>query len=435
MTFKQSLSVNLALASPLLSRFDLVLVLLDSRNATWDEMVSGFILEGKTPATHAKLMFRRSVEVLDAVVAVCLIESSMQGSALLGGINTLHTSFPENPEKEYRNQVELILTKLALPDILQVELLQLQTADSLLAPPTGDNAQPTRGEAPLLHQLHPNHESTHVPHHEEEHSGLPQSSPSQTSRSEITSSSEEHTQQLNVSAFDLFSDHFTSPTLAQPKAIVNVMDKTCPAGDLHKRPTLSEESSSPEVKITTKTCAQSSASQSTCSPGVRDQTTADVTTLNASTKQKPHAGFRKLRTSMRGLASVHELSTTVPGSLADPCSINSGLLQTARLDSPAQETSREITPRSQTANTEVTASMDNGKAEVMRECPETGSVASSISCTNLIEKLKSFVYTKSATRTSAETLQNDGKDVQNTTFEKATLSDSSSPKLKRKKTS
>nr|KAG5699161.1 hypothetical protein BaRGS_014460 [Batillaria attramentaria] len=185
----ESLSVNIALASPLLSRFDLVLVLLDSHNEDWDTVVSSYILENKDPLgdvnpqslwslermqayialvktvapritdgagqvlqayyraqrgaddrnaarttmrllqsmirlsqAHARLMFRDEVLVQDAVVAVTLMESSMQGAALLGGVNALHTAFPEDAEDEYIMQAEMVLTRLDLPELLEQEL-------------------------------------------------------------------------------------------------------------------------------------------------------------------------------------------------------------------------------------------------------------------------------------------------------------------------
>nr|XP_056712611.1 DNA helicase MCM9 [Euleptes europaea] len=186
----ESVSVNIALGSPLLSRFDLILVLLDTRNEEWDRVISSFILENKgcpsvseklwtmekmktyfcliknlqpvltdksnlilvryyqmqrqsdcrnaarttirlleslirLAEAHARLMFRDSVTVEDAVTVVSVMESSMQGGALLGGVNALHTSFPENPIEQYRMQCALILEKLELQDILCEELQRL----------------------------------------------------------------------------------------------------------------------------------------------------------------------------------------------------------------------------------------------------------------------------------------------------------------------
>jgi len=53
---------------------------------------------------HAKLMCGESVGVRDAVVAVTVMECSMQGSALLGGINILHSAFPLNADEELAHQ-------------------------------------------------------------------------------------------------------------------------------------------------------------------------------------------------------------------------------------------------------------------------------------------------------------------------------------------
>ncbi|XP_061899458.1 DNA helicase MCM9-like [Entelurus aequoreus] len=183
----QPLSVNVALASPLLSRFDLVLVLLDTRNAEWDRIISSFVLEnrglpsessvlwpiekmrayfcvirrlqpqvsteancilsryyqlqrqseGRNAArttirmleslsrlaeAHARLMFRETVTIEDAVMAVSVMESSMQGGGLLGSVNAILTSFPDDPGKQYQTQCQVLLEAMNLTHLLHKEM-------------------------------------------------------------------------------------------------------------------------------------------------------------------------------------------------------------------------------------------------------------------------------------------------------------------------
>lgn len=51
-------------------------------------------------------MCHEEVGLQDAVVAVVVMECSMQGSALLQGINILHSMFPSDADEEYSLQGE-----------------------------------------------------------------------------------------------------------------------------------------------------------------------------------------------------------------------------------------------------------------------------------------------------------------------------------------
>ncbi|KYR01834.1 MCM family protein [Tieghemostelium lacteum] len=186
----EPLSINTNLASPLLSRFDIILLLTDNQDTQWDTLVSDFILkqsiygtvdqpvkqedsfwnldmlqsyiyyvksafhptlspesqkllqtyyskqraagniknEGRTTVrlleslirlsqAHARLMFRNVVEVQDAIVAIFMIESSVESSCILSGLDAQHSIFPDDPDNDYKRLERSIRNSLGLVNI------------------------------------------------------------------------------------------------------------------------------------------------------------------------------------------------------------------------------------------------------------------------------------------------------------------------------
>ncbi|OQR87701.1 DNA replication licensing factor MCM9 [Thraustotheca clavata] len=186
------ISVNTAIASPLLSRFDIILVLLDTVQRDWDNRVSSFILDqasassvgkgnlkeeveqDRTPLwsvaklqayicyvkdsfkpslsrqamtilqryyqmqrssdmrnaarttirllesltrisqAHAKLLCRNEVTVQDAIMAVYVTETSRSADSMFGYESVLHKNFASDPEDEYIQIENCILSHLSL---------------------------------------------------------------------------------------------------------------------------------------------------------------------------------------------------------------------------------------------------------------------------------------------------------------------------------
>ncbi|CAH0491521.1 unnamed protein product [Peronospora farinosa] len=237
----KDVSVNTSIASPLLSRFDLILVLLDRMNPRWDNVVSSFILkqavgtntsvkeeaeyhenesafksvdrqeprssapeEGpsvwsiqtlqayicyvkdkyepqlsraamtilqryyqrqrasdsrsaarttirllesltRLAQAHARLMCHSEVAVMDAVVAVFVMEVSKStdncSDMLEGGVESvLHSNFSENPQEEYLLQEKLVLDYLMLQEFSTADDSQSDFAAS--EPPTSSQNHP-----------------------------------------------------------------------------------------------------------------------------------------------------------------------------------------------------------------------------------------------------------------------------------------------------
>ncbi|XP_072950044.1 uncharacterized protein Prp18 [Epargyreus clarus] len=184
----EPLSVNVSLGTPLLSRFDLIFILLDSKNKAWDKLVSSYILFGgsttveakkkwsleklqmyislvgprssqmtksantilqsyymmqrksknrdpsrttvrmldslvRLSQAHCRLMYRTSILPMDAIMAVSLVDLSMQDCTLDDTVNALHSTFSKYPDYEYLCTAKKVLTRLNLYSIWQEELL------------------------------------------------------------------------------------------------------------------------------------------------------------------------------------------------------------------------------------------------------------------------------------------------------------------------
>lgn len=87
-------NIYLHLLSSILQSYYQVQRAADARNAarTTIRLLESMI---RIAEAHARLLLRSEVTIQDAIVTVCIIESSMQNTALLTGvINPLHKSFP-----------------------------------------------------------------------------------------------------------------------------------------------------------------------------------------------------------------------------------------------------------------------------------------------------------------------------------------------------
>lgn len=83
---------------------------------------------------HARLLFHESVQIIDAVMAVILVEIGMgyQEDSILNLDMNVHSSFPDDSINSYVELLNNVLEKLNLHDILEQEINSLHSEiDSL----------------------------------------------------------------------------------------------------------------------------------------------------------------------------------------------------------------------------------------------------------------------------------------------------------------
>ncbi|XP_063908869.1 DNA helicase MCM9-like isoform X2 [Zophobas morio] len=211
----QSLNMNVALASPLLSRFDLILLLRDKLDEEWDSQLADYIFQSfencnssklteninwtieilqayfavikkihpvltedsnkilsgyyqiqrrkncrnKSRTTvrlldslvrlsqgHARLMYHEEVEILDAIIAVILVETAMETESSVFNLRfNLKNDFPQDPTSNYREVMEIVLKRLDLHDLLERELDRINNGSK-----RSNKSDPGTGKSNLL---------------------------------------------------------------------------------------------------------------------------------------------------------------------------------------------------------------------------------------------------------------------------------------------
>ncbi|KAI8907166.1 MCM2/3/5 family-domain-containing protein [Gorgonomyces haynaldii] len=103
---EQGLEINIALASPLLSRFDLILILVDAQNKDWDEMVSSYILDQQVTPQQLDVW---DIPTLQAYIQFCkTFEPDMSPEAE----KVLKTYYQQQRLKDLRNQARTTIRLL-----------------------------------------------------------------------------------------------------------------------------------------------------------------------------------------------------------------------------------------------------------------------------------------------------------------------------------
>lgn len=72
---------------------------------------------------HCRLMYRKTILPMDAVVAVSLVDLSMQDCTLDDTVDALHSTIPRYPDYDYLCTAKKLLTRLNLIDVWKNELL------------------------------------------------------------------------------------------------------------------------------------------------------------------------------------------------------------------------------------------------------------------------------------------------------------------------